>query len=105
MAYKQFYDIPDMLNFYIASYYGKVEKSPGIRRDPIAHAKFIEHTNYDYQSALKLRSKHFNYEENKDKFTDKMELLTGYRSKLEEVHDRKRRRLKLFEDSKIKIPD
>lgn len=98
MAYKRrFETIKDLIYFYISSYYEKVSKKPSLRVDAEAHSKFILHINYDYQTALKLREKQFNYEEHKDKFIEAIELRTQFQKKLQDIKEKKERNKALFQ--------
>lgn len=71
-----------------------------IRQDPIRHEKLIRHTNYDYQEALKVRSKQFDFEAEKNKFIEAIELRTQFQQKAREAQEKKERNKALFESIK-----
>lgn len=99
-AKRNYKNIKELIHFYLNYYYKEVSEKPIIRQDPIRHEKLINHTNYDYQEALKVRPKQFNFEAEKDKFIDAIELRTEFQKKAREAQEKKERNKLLFDKVK-----
>lgn len=95
-AKRKYKNIKELLHFYLNTYYKEVSEKPMIRQDPIRHEKLISHTNYDYQEALKVRAAQFNYEEEKEKFIEAIELRTQFQKKKIEEQEKRDRNKSLF---------
>lgn len=71
-------DIGHMVHFHLNLYYDIIQKDPRIRTNPTLHIEEIKKIDTIYKECLSNRyNKHqFDYEENKDKFVDKIDELT-----------------------------
>lgn len=75
--------IDHMVYFYIDLYYTRVEAEPRKRAVIEEHIKEVNYIDELYKNCLKKKpnAKKFDYEENKNKFLDKIEVLTQVMSK------------------------
>lgn len=91
--------IDHMVYFYIDLYYIRLERDPSIRQREAEHIIEINYADNLFKNCLQktCNAKKFDYEENKDKFLKKIEVLTQVFAKREEKVKKSKARSELFQ--------
>lgn len=75
---EKFLSIDHMVNYYLDLYYDQIKQNPRIRTTSETHIDHIHQIDAVYKTSLQNRYQRdrFNFEENKDKFLNKIDHLT-----------------------------